>query len=1019
MAIADVHGRIVEVNEAWREQLGWDPDDLAGRPYLDYVHPGDRSGFGSEALRLIEPGARSTGAAARWRAADGSWHLLWWTARSADGLVFAIGRDITQDERAHRAFELADQRLAELGANLDQVLFMGRPETAVIEWASPAFERVWGRPVAALLQDGAVWQRDVVEDDLERALHEVRGGEGRERELRYRIVRPDTGELRHMLTRLRPIPGAPGRGERVVGLTEDITEQVEREERLARQSAGHAAVAELCQQALESDDLDGLFDLAVRTTHRLLDAGLTAVLEHVGGERFEARAACAADGVEPPTQVEGDSQAAHTLRAGHAVIMEDAARETRFTPSAYTRENGLDCGVTVLVGRPERPWGVLGALCRAEHSFTVEEIHMVRTVGHVLGQAIERDAARQAMYSAEELMRRAHRLSRLGAYWADTRSGRAVVSPEAHELMGLDPQSAMEGDLESMFAAIHPDDLPAVRDALSQARAGDPVLRLEFRNRDGRWIEARSETTGTDGVVVGTLQDVTDRKRHDEQLEAQAERVRTSERRFRRLVETASDGIWVADVHGRALFVNARAAELAGRPLGELVGLDVRAFVHPDEHPLLDEWFEAHRRGERCKGDLRVVRPDGTIRWVSVSSSPLLDDDGELTGMLAMASDITERRAAEEEAHMARQHFEGAFRDAPIGMGVIRSDGCFLSVNSALCALTGLDQSQLQGLHFDEITPPEYRGEAGARFAELTSGETRVLRVERPVLRAGADPFWALILATATRDSEGTIQSVVVQVEDVTERRREQDRLRSQVEELAWLERIRHALDTDGFVLEAQPIISAETGEQVSEELLIRMRIGERAVPPIAFLPIAERHGLIQAVDAWVADRAAALAAAGRPVQMNVSAVSAGDQRFLDALKAALDRHSPPPGTLVVELTETALADDMAQARHFAASLEGLGVPLALDDFGVGWASLQYLKTLPGLQCLKIDAEFVRDLVSEERSQALVRAIVELARSFGQQTIAEGVEDEPTRELLCRLGVDALQGFLLGRPAPL
>ena len=111
--------------------------------------------------------------------------------------------------------------------------------------------------------------------------------------------------------------------------------------------------------------------------------------------------------------------------------------------------------------------------------------------------------------------------------------------------------------------------------------------------------------------------------------------------------------------------------------------------------------------------------------------------------------------------------------------------------------------------------------------------------------------------------------------------------------------------------------------------------------------------------------------------------------RLDDALKAALDRHSPPPGTLVVELTETALADDMAQARHFAASLEGLGVPLALDDFGVGWASLQYLKTLPGLQCLKIDAEFVRDLVSEERSQALVRAIVELARSFGQQTIAE------------------------------
>jgi PAS domain S-box-containing protein len=1015
LAIADTTGRVVEVNPAWQDQLGWNPGDLVGHPYLDFVHPDDRSSFGSEALRLIESGARVSGAS-RCRASDGSWHMLWWTARSRDGLVFAIARDVTSDAQAHRAMQDAERRLSEIAGHLDEVLFIGTTDGATVEWSSPAFERVWGRPVADLLADGAAWQRDLHPDDVEGMLAAIRDGEGGERDVRYRMIRPDNGEIRYMRTRLRPIADTPGRSERVVGITQDVTEQVLHEQRVARQSAGHAAVARLGQAALDGADVDDLIEQAARAAHELLDADLAGVLEHRGEEHFVLRAKHPSD-VDVASEFRDYSQAAHTLRTGLPVIVEDIAEERRFTYNAPLVDLGLRSGVTVPIGDPEAPWGILGALSTRPREYSAEELHVLQGIGHVLGHALSRRSSRAALAEAESRMRRAHRLARLGSFTLDLETSRLDVTPEAHELIGSDA-ATFEGSFEELLPRIHPDDIPTLVARWRERHDGPPLEQIEFRTVEGRWLEVRTEQTEDGRRHVGTFQDITERKQHEEQLEAHAERLRTSEQRFRSLAETAAEGIWVVDLEGRAQFVNARAAELSGRPIVEVLGMRIQELVHPDDRALI-EAIGARRGVERGSYDVRIVRPGGAVRWLNVSASPLRDEAGAIDGMLAMANDITERRQAEESAQLARRHFEGAFRDAPIGMAVLGRDGHFVSANSALCQMSGYDADELAGARMDLLTPPEFVAEGRELFARVMAGEAAPSRLERPILRKDGERCWCLILATATRDEQGTVQSIVVQFEDITERRREQERLRSQVEELAWLERIRYALDNDEFVLEAQPIVSASSGELLREELLIRMRMGERIVPPLSFLPVAERHGLIQSIDAWVADRAAALAASGRPVQMNVSAVSAGDARFLDALEAALARHAPPAGSLIVELTETALADDMAQAKEFAAALQRLGVPLALDDFGVGWASLQYLKTLPGLRCLKIDASFVSDLVAEERSQALVRAIVELARSFGQETIAEGVEDEPTRALLCELGVDGLQGYLLGRPGPL
>jgi EAL domain-containing protein (putative c-di-GMP-specific phosphodiesterase class I) len=190
-------------------------------------------------------------------------------------------------------------------------------------------------------------------------------------------------------------------------------------------------------------------------------------------------------------------------------------------------------------------------------------------------------------------------------------------------------------------------------------------------------------------------------------------------------------------------------------------------------------------------------------------------------------------------------------------------------------------------------------------------------------------------------------------------------------------------------------------------------------IQPGSFLPIAERYGLIGEIDRWVIAQAIALAAdSGGIVEANISAASIGTVDLLPFIEHQLKETGADPADLVFEITETALMHDIVAGEAFAQGLADLGCGLALDDFGTGFGSFTYLKRLP-ISYLKIDMEFVRDLVTNPANQHVVRAIVSLAQAFGLQTIAEGVEDEETLQLLADEGVDYAQGFHLGRPAPL
>ncbi len=243
-----------------------------------------------------------------------------------------------------------------------------------------------------------------------------------------------------------------------------------------------------------------------------------------------------------------------------------------------------------------------------------------------------------------------------------------------------------------------------------------------------------------------------------------------------------------------------------------------------------------------------------------------------------------------------------------------------------------------------------------------------------------------------------------------------------------WLARLRRALDESLFAVHYQPIVSLTDGRPSHYEALVRLADEPSGglVAPGRFLPAAERYGLIRDIDRLVLARVATLLGGrgdhsahdgGARVAVNMSALSVTDPAMLTHIERCLDDHGADPRRLVIEITETAAISDMDRAQSFCRGVTELGCAIALDDFGAGFGSFQYLTRLP-FDYLKIDGDFIRALPSSPKDQLVVQALVGLAQGMGVRTIAEYVTDRATLELLRRYGVDYAQGFELGRPHP-
>jgi EAL domain-containing protein (putative c-di-GMP-specific phosphodiesterase class I) len=236
-------------------------------------------------------------------------------------------------------------------------------------------------------------------------------------------------------------------------------------------------------------------------------------------------------------------------------------------------------------------------------------------------------------------------------------------------------------------------------------------------------------------------------------------------------------------------------------------------------------------------------------------------------------------------------------------------------------------------------------------------------------------------------------------------------------------ERIRTALDQDGFLLYWQPILDLASGEIDGYEVLLRLAAKEGPLPPGAFMRAAEESSLIGQVDRWVVAHALdelvrTAEANDRRVHINLSGASVADPEMGELVESELRRTGIKPTQIAFEVTETVAIHNMQRAARFARHLQDLGCTIALDDFGAGFGSFYYLKHLP-FDIVKIDGDFVRTLSTSRVDQLTVQSIANLARGLGKQTVAEFVEDAAALDLLRGFGVDMAQGYHVGRPMPM
>lgn len=246
---------------------------------------------------------------------------------------------------------------------------------------------------------------------------------------------------------------------------------------------------------------------------------------------------------------------------------------------------------------------------------------------------------------------------------------------------------------------------------------------------------------------------------------------------------------------------------------------------------------------------------------------------------------------------------------------------------------------------------------------------------------------------------------------------------RSALDDFALTTEIAYAIAHDQFVLHYQPKYRLTPFALVGFEALLRWRHPERGdVPPERVVRLAETSGLVAPLTCWVIDAAAAQARvwqdAGypQPIAINISPEMLANPILPLRLSQAMTRHRLSTSSIELEITETALSTE-PHAITAVQQLAGLGYSISVDDFGTGYSSLGAIKNLP-LRGIKIDQAFIRNLANDDRDQAVVAAVIEIAHRLGSRVIAEGVEDERTLSLLRSLGCDEAQGYHLGHPAP-
>ncbi|QNN51757.1 EAL domain-containing protein [Nocardioides mesophilus] len=622
-------------------------------------------------------------------------------------------------------------------------------------------------------------------------------------------------------------------------------------------------------------------------------------------------------------------------------------------------------------------------------------------------------------------LQRAERAAReAAAFWQATidsiRGSVAVLDDRGHIVavneawrefgrrQGL-PQSSPLGQ-DYLAACDRAPDEPGARRAGEEIRAllagrRDPVV-FDYA-LDQRWFTFAATPFSGEGParIVITHTDVTERRRLEEEARAQSA-----------VFDQFKVAVVGTDRDFRITRWSAGAEHLYGWSQAEALGRTVPELTDPRPVSVVE------RRNAVLDGRFELSRKDGTtfighLRWTDLHNG-----DGLVTGTLGIGMDVSGQDRAENDARAARHHLQTVTDSMTEGLFALDAEGGVTLMNRAAESMLGWSLDEIRGQRLHDITrhrrsdgtvhPADGCPIGGARE------QAQVLQVDDDLFlrRDGvALPVYYTVSPLGSAESDG---SVVVFM-DATHLRAEQERMQEELSAVVWIQRVETALAEDRLLLYAQPIVALSSMSVTQHELLLRVVEKDGALsPPGDYLAIAEEYGLIGDIDRWVLRRAIDLAAAGHAVEVNVSAASVSDPAILADIEQWLGATAADPALLVFEITETAVITNEEAGRRFVERIHDLGCKVALDDFGTGHSGFAYLKQLP-VDYLKIDIEFVHDLCHNPASRHVVEAVVNLARGFGSVTVAEGVEDLDTLDLLIALGVDYAQGYHLGRPAPL
>jgi len=545
-------------------------------------------------------------------------------------------------------------------------------------------------------------------------------------------------------------------------------------------------------------------------------------------------------------------------------------------------------------------------------------------------------------------------------------------------------------------------------------------------------------------------------------------------------LESLAEAVIATDVHGHIRYMNPAAQRLTGttvdateeRTLEQVVG-----FVDENDRRLLsDPLRQALTSGAPVNLSRRALllsRANGGERSIELSASPIRNEANEVTGAVALLHDVTELRG------LARQMSYQATHDALTGL-INRRDferRCEEAIDRGqrgdgqhvLCYLD-LD-------HFKAVNDTSGHLAGDSMLREVAKLLRDAVRDSDTVARIGGDEFGMLLIGCPLEKAQqiaddvcravgeyrfvwrdkifnigvsvgiveisresGTLDELLAAADSACYVAKKQGTGRVAVYsardeaharhsgEIQWLQRLQSALKENRFHLYQQIIVPANgpDGAGPAMEVFVRMRDDAgNDVPPADFVRAAERYRLMGLVDRWVVQttlaalgRGALAVPGSRSVAINISGQTLGDVQFLEFVVECLDSTGVTPGKVCFEITENAVIANMDHARRFVGVLHGMGCQFALDNFGSGVGSFSNLKNLP-MDYLKIDGSFMRNLARDSVNQAMVTAMIKLARSLHFKVIAEQVEDDGAVDAARRMGVDYLQGYAIGKPEPL